>query len=277
VDGRALPGSVHYYGIYINPWEDPWQLMYGYHTFARGETVEITSNLYIWELLSAPDPVISDISQVHEGFLDVEALRGVPTDRGGICGLGWLLLNNNSIDIYNAKVNRSTYERNGWARMIFEQPVKFTITLDSKSLKQAEPVKTVFETDDFTLNISRIAYASTGGTLVLHVIPTAQSSKTNGDVLDGYDFAVLDADTKELLSDYTPYTAGGPGYTVYNIVLKPVPGVMPKAILIVPAVYNPKWNDHSESYDPNASPNPYNDSLYECDMENAVKVELEWQ
>lgn len=273
VGGAALPNSVNCFGTYINPWEQE----NGYHTFTKGETLEIISELYIWELLSAPDPAIPDHSQVQEGFLNVEALRGIPTDRSGLCGLGWLLLNDNSIDIYDAKANQSMYEKNNWARMIFEQPVKFSITLDTKSLKQAEPVKTVFETDDFALNINRMAYTSTGGTLVLHVTPKAQGSKTNGDALDGYDFAVLDADTKELLSDYTPYTAGGPDYTVYNIVLKPVPGVMPKDILIVPAVYNPKWDKHSENYDPNVSPNPYNDSLYKYNMENAVKVELEWQ
>ncbi len=300
VDGFALPGSVNYYSIYDNPGE----YMEEYHTFIEGETLEITSDLYIWELLSTPDPVITDEifkllttnnpsipdnHKVHEDLFDAKALRGIPTDRSGLCGLNWLIGNDNydiininyPVDLLSPEENQSTYEKKGWARLILKQPVKFSITLDTKAIKQAKPVKTDFETNDYTLNIKQMAYMPTGGTMVLYTEPTANSPARSGVIPNGYGFAILDADTKELLG--SPRSAGagsGPDgyyYEEYTIVLSPVPGRMPQTILIVPVVSNPEWDKNDSSFDPKAALDPNNISLFKFDMENAMKVELEWQ
>ncbi len=300
VDGFTLPDSVDYYSIYSNPGD----YLQEYHTFGWGETLEITGDLYIWELLSAPDPVIPDnilklLSapdpailddlKAQDGLFDLKALRGgIPTDRSGLCGLNWLILNDNyddfsrPVDFLSPEENQSTYEKNGWARLTLKQPVKFSITLDTKGIKQAKPVKTDFETDDYTLNIKRMAYMPTGGTMVLYTEPKANNPAKNGVIPDGYGFAILDADTKELLGGPMGSVAssGGPdGYISeeYTIMLTPVPGKMPQAILIVPVVSNPEWDKNDTSFDPKAALDPNNKSLFKFDMENAMKVELEWQ
>jgi hypothetical protein len=63
----------------------------------------------------------------------------------------------------------------------------------------------------------------------------------------------------------------------YTIVLPPVPGKMPKALLIVPIVANPKWDKNDTSFDPKVALDPNNKSFCKFDMENAMKSELEWQ
>ena len=297
-DDFALPGSVNYYSLHDNPGE----YVQGYHTFVWGETLEITGDLYIWELLSAPDPVIPDniLKMVYSfepaiidnlkaqgGLFDLKALHGIPTDRSGLCGLNWLILNDYYDDLYHPvdylspEENQNTYEKNGWARLIFQQPVKFSITLDAKDIKQAKPVKTAFETDNFTLNIKRMAYMPTGGTLVLHTEPKDHIPVQNGFIPDGYGFSILDADTMEPLGRATGSgsTSGPDGYINREdtIVLTPVPGEMPEAMLIVPIISNPKWDENSKNFDPKAALDPDNKSFFKYDMENAVKVELEWQ
>jgi hypothetical protein len=299
VNGFALPGSVNYYNRYSNPGE----YMEGYHTFVWGETQEITADLYIWELLSVPDPVIPDnilklLSEyspsipdkhrVRGGLFDAKALRGIPTDSSGLCGLNWLMLNDNyddlsrSVDYCSPEENQKTYESNGWARLISKQPVKFSITLDTKAIKQAKPVKTDFETNDYTLNIKRMAYMPTGGTMVLYTEPKANNPAKNGVIPDGYGFAILDADTKKLLGGPMGLVASGSGpdgynFEEYTIVLTPVPGKMPQAILIAPVVSNPNWDKNDTSFDPKAALNPDNKSICKYNMENAMKVGLEWQ
>ncbi len=298
VDGSSLPGSVNYYSLYNNPEEYE-----GYHTFVRGETLEITGDLYIWELLSAPDPVIPDniLKMVYTpdpatldnlkaqgGLFDAKALRGTPTDRSGVCGINWLILNDiyddlsQPVDYLSPEDNQNTYEKNGWARLISKQPVKFSITLDTKAIKQAKPVKTDFEMNDYTLNIKRMAYMPTGGTMVLYTEPTANNQAQNGVIPGGYGFAILDADTKELLGGPMGIVASGSGpdgynFEEYTIVLTPGPGKMPKALLIVPVLSNPKWDKSSKIFDPKAALDSDNKSFCKFDMENAMKVRLEWQ
>jgi hypothetical protein len=180
------------------------------------------------------------------------------------------------MDVYNKEKNQRTYEENNWAKLLYEQPVQVTITLDGSPLKKTKPKEYSFTTNDFSLQIVRMAYMSTGGTLELHADPLSKMAKTFLEP-GRNEFMVLDADSKEVVSKNTVLTEMSEmeSGVKYTIALKPVSGSMPKAILIVPAEINPAWNKDTANIYPAASSLDSKDSYYTYLMEDAVRVELE--
>ena len=274
VEGIAMPQSINYYDTYINPDMGMW----GYYTFRSGAKLEITSNLSVWELLSPPELVYDSNNQVKKEFLEAPSSMGIPTFGNGTCGLGWLLYLDHSMDVYDKEKNQSTYEKNSWAKLLYEQPIQVSITLDGSPLKQTKPKKFSFATDDFSLQIIRMAYMSTGGTLVLRAVPKPQSTKAEAFLEHGRnEIVILDADSKEVVSSNTVFTEVSEleSGVKYTIALKPVSGSMPKAILLVPAAMNSAWNQDTANIYPSASSLDSKDSYYTFLMEDAVRVELE--
>lgn len=272
VEDIALPESISFANIYINP--DAY--MPGYYTFKSGEKLEITSSLSVWELLSPPELDYDSNHQIKDEYLDMPSIKGMPTFQNGTCGLGWLLYLDHSMDVYNAVKNQRMYEENNWAKMLYTQPVQVTITLGNSSLMKTKPTETIFATDDYLMDIQRMIYMSTGGTLLLRVWPKPQSIKAKAFLEMGNVFVVLDADSKEVISSYTSLTQVSTMQTgvKYTIILKPVSGSMPSALLIVPGLVNPAWNQDPGNIYPNASAPNNNDSYYSFVMEDAVRVEL---
>ena len=272
VEGVTMPQSVHFYDTYINP---DWG-MRGYYTFRSGAKMEITCNLSVWELLNPPELIYDDEQPMEKEYLEAPRSKGMPTFQNGTCGLGWVEDLDRNLDIYNKEKNRRTYEANNWAKLLYEQPIQVSVTLDDSPLKKTKPQKFSFSTNDFSLQIERMDYMSTGGTLVLRVVPKVQGVTEKEFVMSGNDFAVLDADSKEVVSKNTVFTqvSGREPGIQYTIALKSVSGSMPKAILIVPAAYNPAWNKDAANIYPPASSLDSKDSYYIFQMENAVRVEL---
>lgn len=234
----------------------------------RGETVDITSELYIWELLNPP--VLFQYSNLKSylDYANIAVPHGLPVDWNGAGYLTWFVADGNSIQTYIAEDYKRAYEEFGWAKLATVQPVKFTITLDPKSIKQMQPVQTSFELDDFTLIITRMAYMQTGGTLELKVYPKIPDKGPRDMSNYARDLVVIDANTMAFLS-------GGSGcsynsdqdYLDYRITLDPVSGEMPTAILITTPVTKDKW-------DPEAVHDPKHNIWFRYPLEDTARVEL---
>ena len=236
VEGIRMPQSVNFYDTYINPDVG----MRGYYTFRSGAKLEITFNLSVWELINPPELVYDSNDQIEKEFLEDPRSKGMPTFQTGTCGLGWVQDLDHNLDIYNKEKNRRTYEENNWAKFLYEQPIQVSIMLDGSPLKHIKPNEYSFTTDDFSFQIIRMTYISTGGTLVLHVVPKSTMAQAFLEY-GGNEFVVLNVDSKEILSKNTvlievPVLESGVKYT---IALKPVSDSMPKAVFLVPAAMNP--------------------------------------
>lgn len=260
VDGVAMPASISNFGTFSN-------LQYGEYPLKRGETVDVTCELYVWELLNPP--VLFDYSSMksHVDYTKLESPKGLPIERDGTFHPAWLVANEETIQTYTADDYRREYEDHGWAKLKTVEPVKFTITLEPKSIKQVQPTQTTFEMDDFTLVITRMAYMQTGGELWLKVYPKNNNVwYENNPIYRG--LVVLNAETMEFLSSGAGYSFGtGQDYIDYQITLEPVSGKMPTAIFIAPSVMKEKW-------DPKAEHDPKKDRWYTYTLEDAVKVDL---
>lgn len=260
VDGLAMPVSISNFGTYAN-------LQYGEYPLKSGETVDVTCELYVWELLNPP--VLFDYGSMksHVDYTKLESPKGLPIERDGTFHPAWLVASEQTIQTYTADDYRREYEDHGWAKLATVQPVKFTITLQPKSVKQVQPTQTTFVMDDFTLEITRMVYMQTGGEMDLKVYPKDNSVWFEDNPLYR-GLVVLNADTMEFLSSGAGYSFGtGQDYIDYQITLEPVSGKMPGAIWIAPSVMKDKWDWEAEH-------DLKKDRWYTYTLEGAVKVDL---
>jgi hypothetical protein len=261
VDGVAMPVSINNFSTYAN-------LQYGEYPLKSGETVDISCNLYVWDLLNPPVLFSYGSMKSHVDYTKLESPKGLPIERDGTFHPAWLVANEETIQTYTADDYRREYEDHGWAKLVTVQPVKFTIALEPKSVKQMQPTQTTFEMDDFTLVITRMVYMQTGGTLELKVYPKTNKAMNESNPLNR-DLVVLNADTMEFLN-------GGRGlsfssdqdYLDYQITLEPVSGEMPSSILITPAIMKEKWDWEAEH-------DLKKDRWYTYILEDTVKVDLQ--
>ncbi len=262
VDGVTMPVCINNFSTYINLQNEVSPLI-------RGETVCISSELYIWELLNPP--VLFDYGSYtsHTDFKNVAVPPGLPVERNGAGYLTWFVADGNSSQVYMAEDYRRAYEAFGWARLAKKEQVNFTVALHPKSIRQVQPAQTTFETDDFTLVITRMAYMQTGGTLELKVYPKTPDKGPGDTSRYNRALTVLNADSMEFLSGGSSYTYGSDqDFVDYQITLEPVPGEMPQAISIVPSVAK-------EAFDHEAAHDAKTDRWYTYTLEDAVRVELE--
>lgn len=260
VDGVAMPVSINNFGTYAN-------LMYGEYPLKSGEIVDITCNLYVWDLLNPP--VLFDYSSMksHVDYTKLESPKGLPIERDGTFNPAWLVANEETIQTYTAYDYTREYEDHGWAKLATVQPVKFTIVLEPKSIRQVQPTQTTFEMEDFTLVITRMVYMQTGGEMYLKVYPKANKAMNESNPLNR-GLVVLNADTMEFLSSSSGYSFGSDqDYLDHQITLEPVSGKMPAAILITPSVMKDKWDWEAEH-------DLKKDRWYTYTLEDAVKVDL---
>lgn len=229
--------------------------------------MDITCELYIWELMSPPVLFDYGSMKAHVDYTKLEAPKGMPIERDGTFNPAWLVANEETIQTYTADDYQREYEEHGWAKLVTDQPVKFTIALEPKSIKQVQPTQTTFEMDDFTLVITRMVYMQTGGEMEMKVYP-----KTNKAIDESSPFnrglVVLNADTMEFLSSGAGFSFGSDqDYLEYQITLEPVSGRMPASILIAPSVMKEKWDWEAEH-------DLKKDRWYTYTLEDAVRVEL---
>ena len=226
-EDAAMPSSINNFATYVNDQDEQDPII-------SGNTVEVSCDLYIWELLNEP-VLISDSLNVSEtDYAKVRGLHRLPVDANGLCILDKFIRDDGSVDAETGEDYRRAYERLGWAKLEKVQPVKFDVVLEPKPIRQVRPEKTTYEADNFTLVITRMVYMQTGGTLELLVYPKDKSKTVDADSLYSRDLAVLNADTKEPLYGSRTWSTQDDYHVSYQIILKPVAGNMPKAILIVP-------------------------------------------
>ncbi len=268
-DGTAMPGSVSNYITFANTQDGD-----GNRPFVSGETVTVTGNLYLWEILNPPVLVDTSAMSGYGGRAgtvgpeemereDVARLRRLPVGRNGFCDLEYFAVTGREdIGVFNAKESEKTYEYLGWAKPQSVLPVQFSILLNTQSIKQAEPVQTTFEMDNFTLEITRLAYRQTGGTLELKVYPKPRGAWISEESPLVRDLVVLDAGSLVFLNGSRSYGNNSElidnteySYVFYEISLLPVSGEMPAAILIAPG---------ERKYD----------GSYVYNLEEAVRVDL---
>ncbi len=267
-DGGKMPSSVSEYTTYQNtPDAD------GNRPFAAGKTVEITGELYLWELLSPP--VLTDMAALdtYEDFAAVAALHRLPVDNTGFCDLEYFCITGREdIGAFSAEASQKAYEYLHWARLEKAVPVRFSLPLTTSAPRQVSPTQTVFEAEGFTLVISHFAYRQTGGTMELRVYPKPRRALVGQESPLYRDLIALNADTMAFASGTRSYSVssspeGGEGYVAYEISLEPVSGDMPSALLIAPSVIKTGWDweaEHDTAYD----------RYYTYILKDAVRVEL---
>ena len=276
VEKVEMPDHMDNYATYVSPQEDCDKRMY--HALTRGATLEITSSITVWEVLNTP--VLMD-PQNYDYFSDPAVkpgFSGLPTDKYGRCNLSFVTLpDRNPNDVYVSEEKIKIYEKNGWARRLSTLPATFTVTLDTKVIQQSKPKQTKQETDDYTLNITRMIYLQTGGSLALHFDPKPHTPALSESNRQAYDFAVLDERSGKPLRDSGSQieTFQNSGNINFSFNLKPASEGLPKAILIIPGIYSPKRDPSSESYDPNLPKDPYFYDSFESQPEKAWRIELE--
>ena len=264
-DGVSMPESISNYTTFDNA-----QHMDGNRPFASGGTAVITGTAYVWEILNPPVLVYMSTIEENEDYEKVAKLRRLPVDKNGFCDLQYFAITDREdIGPFNAEESKKAYEHLGWAKMESELPIQFSIPLETQSIRQLEPTQTTFETDDFTLEITHMAYRQTGGTIEMKIY-----RKPGGPPINSLDLVVLDADTLAFLNGSRGYSYGGDQvddmgryYVLGDISLEPVAGEMPTALIIAPSVLKSGWDweaPHDTKYD----------RYYTYTMEDAVRVDL---
>ncbi len=260
-EDSPMPVNVNCFGTFAN-------LHYGEYPLKRGEMVDITCDLYLWELLNPPALINDSSNPTKEEYARLREGSHLPTDRNGLCNLNWFVADEQTIDVYTGEDYRRAYEKLGWAKLTAIQPVKFTITLEPKPVRQVQPAKTTFEMDSFTLIITRMVYMQTGGTMYIQVYPKNKDKPMNENHPLYRDLIVLNADTMEFLNGGRSRSSGSDlDYFDYQIELEPVSGNMPAAILITPSVVKNKW-DWTAEHDLKR------DRWYTYTLEDVIRVEL---
>ena len=259
-DDAVMPINISNFATYTNDQDENGPLI-------SGNTVEVSCDLYIWELLHAPVLIGNSLKISEEDYAKVRGLHRLPVDGNGLCILDKFVRDDDSVDAETGEDYRRAYERLGWAKLEKVQPVKFDVVLEPKPIQQVQPTKTSFEMDDFTLAITRMIYMQTGGTLELLVYPKGENRIVNPDSPYLRDLVVLNADTMELLNG-SKYYDNTVDYAVsYQIMLEPVLGNMPSAILITPGT-------GKKIGQKNTAADPKKDRSYTYTLEDAVRVEL---
>ena len=274
--GKAdMPDQKDNYAIYANPQQDD-KLMY--HTFTKGETLEITSSITAWEVLNQPvlmDPADYDYFSDPSVKLD---FNGLPSDKFGRVRLDFITIpGRNPNDVYVAEERAKLYEKNGWAKRLSTQPVTFTIELNTPAIGQVKPKQTSLKTEDYTLAITHMTYKQTGGTLALHFTPNHPNADLYTRGIPAYDFTIVYDDNGKSFHNGGGFTSINEdnGSVDYYIPLRPVSGEFPKTIRIVPGIYNPKRDPLSASYDPGMPKDPHFTDCYDSQLNAAWQVELE--
>ncbi len=278
VEGIALPASASYFATcpgYLGE-EEP-------IPFTPGETLSLSFTVYVWEPQSTPILVDAAAMWDNEDFVKVFNQHRLPADRTGFCELAKFVMDESLMTDYSGEDYRRVYGQLGWAKVAAQRDITFQVALDGPA-GQLRPVLTVYETESFTLEIEKFAYAQTGGSIELRVYPKPLGTKLNMDPLHGATSAlcrplgVLDADSKGPLDNGHSYGLDeddrGNQYVHYQIDLAPVAGEMPSALLIVPKEYVPEWDKEADVYDPHAAQNPVNGTPYRYKMVDAVRAEL---
>ncbi len=253
-DDAPMPVSINNFATYSNDQNENDPIL-------NGKTVEVSCDIYIWEL-SNPPVLISNSRKVsEEEYAKVRGLHRLPVDKNGLCILDQFIWDDGSVDAETGEDYRRAYERLGWAKLTKVQPVLFDVELESKPIRQVQPAQTTYETDNFAFLITRMVFMQTGGTLELLVYPK-DNSKAVGSDSPFLDLVVLNADTKEPLHGSRTSSTQDNFHVSYNIALRPVAGDMPKAILIVPRKESAGYFAQKKGQD-------------EYIMEDAVRVDLE--
>jgi len=261
VEDIAMPVSINNFCTLTNMQNEESPLI-------RGETVDITSELYIWELLNPPVLFQYSSLKSYLDYANIAVPHGLPVDWNGAGYLTWFVADGNSSQIYISEDYQRAYEEFGWAKLTKVAPVKFTITLDPKSIKQVQPTQTSFEMEDFKLVITRMAYMQTGGTLELKVYPKNLDKGPRDMSNYARDLVVIDANTMAYLSGgFGCSYSSDQDYLDYQITLDPVSGEMPTALLITTPVVKDKW-------DPEAVHDPKQNIWYRYPPEDTARVEL---